>query len=310
MLSLAGIGRAAAALLALFCLLSAAPVQAQVDIPGNKSSGATLPKGKLLTSAINFAGDADWFKIALNNSNSYAITTTGPAVIRIYRADGTAAASSGTSRSYVWRSPANGTYFVAAKHSGGAIGSYTIKVALYDSSANSSTERRMTIGRTSTGTMVNTGNIDFLGDPLRFPPDQDWYRVELGTSCYQVRIGFPLAFSSLGDRQQQVWTRITSFDSSLAPWPEACQFACDAAAGCAGGFDFVPPAAGTYFIEALAYPAGTTVNGLPYSVTVTETPAEACVRYDRTTFPSQWNALTRGGVGCCDPRDPGCRSHW
>ena len=307
---LAGLVRTAAAFLVLFGFLSVFPALAQVDIPGNKSTGVTLAKGTLRTSAINFSGDADWFKVGLNDSNSYTITTTGPAVIRIYNAEGTLAASSGTSKSYVWRSPANGNYFVAAKHSGGAIGSYTIKVGLYDTSANSSTERRMTIGRTTTGTMVNTGNIDFLGDPLRFPPDEDWYRVDLGTSCYQVRINFPLAFSSFGNRQQQVWTTMTTFDAGLAPWPEACQFACDAAAGCSGGFDFVPSAAGTYFIKAMAYPAGTTVNGLPYSMTVTETPAQACVQYDRTTFPSQWNALTNGGIGCCDPRDPGCRSHW
>ena len=306
---LAGLVRAAAAFLALFGLLSASPALAQ-DIPGNKSTGATLAKGTLRTSAINFSGDADWFKVGLNDSNSYKITTTGPAVIRIYNAGGTLAASSGTSKSYAWRSPANGTYFVAANHSGGAIGTYTIKVGLYDASANLSTEQRMIIGRATTGTMVNTGNIDFLGDPLRFPPDQDWYRVELGTSCYHVRINFPVAFSSFGNRQQQVWTGMTTFPDDLAPWPEACQFTCDAANGCTGGFDFVSPAAGTYFVKALAYPAGATVNGLRYSLTVTETPAQACIQYDKTTYPQQWNALTRGGVGCCDPRDPGCRFQW
>ena len=94
------------------------------------------------------------------------------------------------------------------------------------------------------------------------------------------------------------------------PWPEACQFTCDAANGCTGGFDFVSPAAGTYFIKALAYPAGATVNGLRYSLTVTETPSQACIQYDKTTYPQQWNALTRGGVGCCDPSDPGCRFQW
>ena len=307
---LARLVRTAAAFLGLFGWLSVSPALAQVDIPGNKSTGVTLAKYTLRTSAINFFGDADWFKISLNDSNSYRITTTGPAVIRIYNEAGTLAASSGTSKSYVWLSPANGNYFVAAKHSGGAIGTYTIKVGLYDTSANTSTERRMIIGRTATGTMANTGNLDFLGDPLKFPPDEDWYRVELGTSCYHVRINFPLAFSSFGNRQQQVWTTMTTFSTSVAPWPEACQFACDAAEGCTGSFDFVPPVAGTYFIKTLSYPAGSTVDGLPYSLTVTETPSEACIQYDRTTYPDQWNALTRGGAGCCDPRDPGCRYHW
>ena len=61
---LAGLVRAAAAFLALFGLLSASPALAQ-DIPGNKSTGATLAKGTLRTSAINFSGDADWFKVGL-----------------------------------------------------------------------------------------------------------------------------------------------------------------------------------------------------------------------------------------------------
>ena len=69
--------------------LAAGPARAQADIPGNKTSTVTLAKGTARASTMDFVGDADWFKLTLNDANSYQITTTGPAVIRIYRSNGT-----------------------------------------------------------------------------------------------------------------------------------------------------------------------------------------------------------------------------
>jgi hypothetical protein len=293
--------------------LGLAPAFAQTDIPANTGTGATLAKLQTQASTIGFAGDVDWFRVTLRDSNAYKIAIGGPAVIRIYTQNGVETASSGTARSYVWRTPGTGIYFIAAKGIGSQTGSYTIKLALYDASANTATEARMIIGKPKLGTMKNTGNLDFLGDPDRYPPDEDWYILDLGTKCYRVAAGYPLAFSAYGNRQQQIWTKITSFNRDLAPWPESCEFTCDAAAGCSGGFNFLPPIAGRYYVKALAYPAGATVDGLRYTLTATEQPLDQCVQYNRlgpSPGPDIWGFLTKGGVGCCDPRDPYCRTRW
>jgi hypothetical protein len=164
-------------------LVLAAPgvAHAQTDILGNKRTTATLPKATLRTSTMDFAGDSDWYKITLMDSNAYTITATGPVVIRIYDQAGTLKASSGTSSTYVWRTPATGTHFIAAKHAGGTLGGYTIKVTLNDASANLSTEGRMTVGVTKYGTMTNTGALE---GPDALVPDVDWYRIYLEPGSY------------------------------------------------------------------------------------------------------------------------------
>lgn len=170
-----------AALVVVFALATSGPAHAQTDILGSKRTTATLPKATLRTSTMDFAGDADWYKITLKDSNAYTITATGPVVIRIYDQAGVLKASSGTSSIYVWRTPATGTHFIAAKHAGGTLGGYTIKVTLYDASANLSTEGRMTVGVTKYGTMTNTGALE---GPDALVPDVDWYRIYLEPGSY------------------------------------------------------------------------------------------------------------------------------
>lgn len=173
----------AAAMVGLFALAAPGPAHAQADILGSKRTTATLPKATLRTSTMDFAGDADWYKITLKDSNAYTIAATGPVVIRIYDQAGVLKASSGTSSTYVWRAPATGTHFIAAKHAGGAIGNYSIKVTLNDASANVATEGRMTVGVTKYGTMTNTGALE---GPGALVPDVDWYRIYLEPGSYHL----------------------------------------------------------------------------------------------------------------------------
>jgi hypothetical protein len=248
--------------LGLAAALAAGSARAQVDVPGNKTSTATLAKGTTRTSVMDFVGDADWFKLTLNDANSYRITTTGPAVIRIYRSNGTQAASSGTKKSYVWKAPANGTYFVAAKQNGAATGSYTLKVTVFDASANVSTESRMTVGKPKSGTMINTGNPDFFGDPVAFPPDEDWLRIPLAAGCYCVTATIKLGTIGFQMLNAAGGPNLREFSGLNGEAGLACNGTPNVAKAV-----FAAPVSRDYFVKTVAGPAGTTQD-TSYTLTV------------------------------------------
>lgn len=171
----------------LIALCWSPSASAQTDIPADVLTTAALSKGIARSSAIERAGDADWFKVTLRDANAYQINISGPAVIRIYNNSGVLQASSGSSKSYVWRTPLTGTFFVAALGSGTRTGAYTIKYFVYDESANTATESRMVIGTPKTGKMRNSGNPDLFGNPEGFPPDEDWIRFDVkNRGCYVI----------------------------------------------------------------------------------------------------------------------------
>ena len=241
---------------------------AQADIPDSVLTTATLPKGPAVSSTVDRVGDADWYKVTLRDANAYQITTTGPAVIRIYDNAGVLRASSGTKKYYVWRTPVTGTFFIAAEGTGTRTGAYTIKYAIYDESANTATESRMTIGTPKTGRMRNSGNLDFFGDPNRFPPDEDWTRLDVKTSgCYLVEatmdnpdyIDHLRVHDVYGNTLQERSCTSTDADGFYT--------------GCVGPSDgiltYLTP--GRYFLSLLAGPAGATQGGY-WSATVTARP--------------------------------------
>ena len=266
-----------ATLLLMFGLVQGA--SAQTDIPANVLTSASLTKGTARSSAIDRAGDADWFKVTLRDANTYQITVAGPAVIRIYDNAGVLRASSGTKKYYVWRTPVTGTFFVAAEGTGTRTGAYTIKYSVYDESANTATESRMTIGTPKTGRMRNSGNFDFYGDPFRFPPDEDWTRFDVKTpGCYLIEatMEYPdfIDYLRLRDANGNVMQEqyCASLDENFN------------IVGCVGPtyglLAYVTP--GRYFLSLLSGPAGATAGG-QWSASVTARPDAAYTLYDPFT---------------------------
>jgi hypothetical protein len=159
---------------------------AQTDIPASVLTTASLTKGQARSGTIDQAGDSDWYKLILREANAYQITVTGPAEIRIYDYAGALKASSGTKQYYVWGAPLTGTYFIAAQGKGTRTGAYTIKVSVYDHAAGPSSEGKLTVGKTTTGRMTNSGPVEFFGTEL-FPADEDWLAFQFKTpGCYLV----------------------------------------------------------------------------------------------------------------------------
>ena len=167
-----------------FVLAWVSGAAAQVDIPASVLTTATLAKGQARSGTIDQAGDSDWYKLVLREANAYQITVTGPAEIRIYDYAGALKASSGTKQYYVWGAPLTGTYFIAAQGKATRTGAYTIKVNVYDHAAGPSTDGKLTVGRTTTGKMTNSGLIENFGTP-DYPADEDWLVFQIKTpGCY------------------------------------------------------------------------------------------------------------------------------
>jgi hypothetical protein len=246
-----------ALLVTVLCGTLAASATAQ-DVPGGVATSASITLSTAKTSRINFAGDADWFKITLRNANAYRVTTDKPyAAIRIYDAGGRLRVSSRNGQSLVWRTPVTGTFFVAAKGVGAGTGGYTMRVAVEDTSANRATEGRVTVGKPKRGTMLNTGNFDFFGDPVLYPPDEDWYRVSLTPGFYLVEVTIDV------DVVERLSVR-------NATGGIVAITSCLSLAGCIGedGLFTTIETAGTYYVALSHGPAGRTRDA-NYTLAVT-----------------------------------------
>ena len=114
------------------------------SIPGNSSSLTTLKVGASATSAIDFWGDTDWWKVDLIYGFSYQVWMEGyyegvgtllDPYLAIYNGNGSFAFSNddagwGSSYSYVTVTPTSSGYlFISAGESGNnAIGTYQVTI--------------------------------------------------------------------------------------------------------------------------------------------------------------------------------------
>ena len=222
-------------------------------IIGGIGTTATLAPGGSVSSAIDTAGDTDWFRIALVAGQTYTFTVYLPTVagglddstLTLYDANGTqlrfnddANVESNLLYSEItFTATQSGNYFLGVAAFGQATGNYTIHSSRPHTDTalgNSSTTATLTVGGAAT-----SGAIDVLGD-------RDWYRVTLvAGQVYEI---ITSATGNAGD----VDTTLTLRSSNPTEAVPVLAFN-DDSSGTYSRIRFVAPTSGTYFIDVGAW---------------------------------------------------------
>ena len=157
------------------------------DCIGSTATSGNLTVGDSITGNIQFAGDNDWFRIALTAGQIYAFELRGidsaggtladPFLLLLDSAGNFLGSNLGDgvgSDAYLRLSLANsGTYYLAAQ---GSSGTYTIsatELGTDDYAGNATTTGMLSMGGSITGN-------------IQFNSDQDWFRVDLVAGHFYV----------------------------------------------------------------------------------------------------------------------------
>ncbi|MFN4020963.1 MAG: M10 family metallopeptidase C-terminal domain-containing protein, partial [Erythrobacter sp.] len=232
-------------------LLGASEDSAMVDtIAGGISTTATLAPGGSVSSAIDTAGDTDWFRIALVAGETYTFTVYLPptsaglddSTLTLYDANGTQLrfnddANVNANLLYseiTFTATQSGNYFLGVGAYQQATGEYIIHSSRPHSDSalgNASTTATLTVG----GAAV-TAAIDVTGD-------RDWYAVTLvAGQIYEITTS---ATGNPGDVDTTLTLR--SADGATQATPVLAFN--DDSAGTYSRIRFVAPTSGTYFID-------------------------------------------------------------
>jgi Ca2+-binding RTX toxin-like protein len=146
-------------------------------IQNNISTTRTLARDSVQTSAIDVAGDADWFKVTMSAGLTYGFQvlsrTTNPLQwgdLELRDANGNRIAyfdtASGSTNTLAFTTLTSGTYFVTVRDTGGDTGGYSLRNIGADSvRADVATAARLVNGGST------TGRIEMLSD-------SDWHRID------------------------------------------------------------------------------------------------------------------------------------
>ena len=236
------------------------------DYPADTSTTGTVAVGGSTTGAVEFVDDSDWFGVTLAAGRNYRFDTAGSGVgkgtLKFTRVDGVYD-SSGTllllgnddadgprwSDTLEFTPATTGVHYVAAtsQRDVGREGTYTLTAT--DMTRGQADDYTATTGTTGTVAVdgTATGRIERAGD-------RDWFKVTLAASkVYR--------FDLKGD-----WTGDGTLDNPrLHGIRNSSGALLDGTADEDGGVDrnsrsfFTPAAAGTYYVDAGGYGAGTYV---------------------------------------------------
>lgn len=172
------------------------------DSVGNSTStGGRLRTGQSITNALDFAGDTDWYRIRLEQGQSYRFTLNGAGdaalsdpMIALYDSSGAQIGldddgGDGLNSYLEFTAPTTGNYYVEARGFGEeAAGGYTLAAQAGDIPASVETDAGL------------SADGDYREGMLSPAGDRDWYRVEL-TEGQSLRISMDSATSGdpLGD---------------------------------------------------------------------------------------------------------------
>ena len=149
------------------------------SIPGNTTTAETLAPGASVTSSIDAAGDADWFRLNLSQGLAYGISlvaTGGPGIgmpdpdLALYDAFGnlvlSAPNSSSTTNGLSFTAGATGLSFAGVFDSGGDTGAYRITLNAAD-----------TI-RGDIATASTLGANKTITSAIDVASDRDWHKIQ------------------------------------------------------------------------------------------------------------------------------------
>ena len=244
-------------------------------IPGNITSTQSLPIGTSASSAIDFVGDTDWWKVNLTYGFGYQIWSEGSGsgngtladpYLGIYNSAGTFQYGVDDIVQYINRDSytnivpsASGTFFLSAQEYGGdAIGSYTITI-WQDELASVASAATVAVNSVSA-----IGHIGWQSDT------SDWYRVTLTA-------GVEYQFDLIGSSNDGSASGLTLVD----PWlclrnSSGAALTSDDSDGLGGNsrIFYTPTTSGTYFLD--AQESGVDAYGT-YRIIVNSTPTSGTI---------------------------------
>lgn len=223
------------------------------DVPGNKTSTATVAVNGSVSGHIGGATDIDWYGINLVADTPYIVKIEGkqsnmgtledPLIAGIYDANGLLVSSTfsddsnGNEPSLVFRPATSGKYFIAADGYAGYTGTYKLSVTQLAGDVGQTPETAATLALNSPVTVT----IDDASD-------SDWYKVTLtaGTT-YGIRLnGAPTNRGTLAD---PILTGL--FNSAGVYVPDT--FVDDTGSSLNAKMFYTPTTTGTYYVAADGY---------------------------------------------------------
>lgn len=233
---------------------TAAPVPAD-DVGNDASTQVRLTPGRQVAGALEYEGDADWYRLSVRSGQRYLVTLAGaegadePLVdplLRVLDRDGNelvmnddADMSLNSSLEYIPQQ--SGEVFVEARaYADAYAGSYVLNVTAERAPTDNISAERNTRGRINVGESVD-GTLDFAGDT-------DWYRVRLeGGQTYRFALS-RTGDNPLGDPLLRV----------IGAGGEELALDDDGGSELNSYLEFTAPSTGTYYIEAAAFAGGST----------------------------------------------------
>lgn len=217
------------------------PESASADV--NTRGRITI--GQSVDSALDYAGDHDWFRVRLEGGQSYRFSLNGAGdkvladpLVRIRDGRGTELASDddggdGLNSYLEFTAPSTGTYFVEAQgFTDDATGSYRLTAAAGDIPADATTDASL------------SADGDYREGTLNPGGDHDWYRLNL-TDGQGVRI----ALNSLEGADALGDPMLVIYDANGAEVARDD----DGGDGLNSWLEFQATTAGAYFVEARGF---------------------------------------------------------
>ena len=239
---------------------------------GIVTAGAVVVDGTVVSGAVEFLGDRDWFAVVLAAGRTYVVALKGdssgkgtladPHLFEVRDASGAVVAGTadgdggfGTNARAVFSPTVSGTYFVVAAARGDGLGTYELSVA---GPADDFAASIVTAGAVAVDGAAVSGAVEFSGD-------RDWFAVTLVAGGVYV-VALEGDSSSKGTLVDPHLFEVRDADGVAVSGTANG----DAGKGKNAEVLFSPTVSGTYFVV-----AGTRGDGLgTYELSVVEDPAE------------------------------------
>ncbi len=213
---------------------------------GDVYTQGRIAPGRAVNASLDFAGDRDWYRVRLDEGQSYRFTLTSADVesgvsdplVKIFNDDGVELAmdddgGDGLNAYLEFTAPTSGAYYVEARaFSDDATGGYVLAAHAGDVPDGSSTDAAL------------SADGDYREAMLAPAGDHDWYRLDLAEG-QAVRVGMTSADTSdaLGDPL----IAIHGPDSVEIMRDD------DGGEGLNAWLEFIAPAAGAYYVAAQGF---------------------------------------------------------
>jgi hypothetical protein len=216
------------------------------NLAANARTRGRVNVGDSVDGALEFERDADWYRVRLEEGQSYRFTLAasgsnplGDPLLRLHDANGQEVAmdddGGGGLNSYLeFIAPSTGNYFLnAGAFADASTGGYTLSARAGDVPADVNTDASL------------SADGDYREGVLAPAGDRDWYRIELAEG-QGVRLAL-MTMQGLPDALPDPYITVYGPDGAALVSDD------DGGEGLNAWLEFIAPAAGSYFIEARGF---------------------------------------------------------